>query len=180
MIAGFKRVVTAVDEKGRSIVSEETSLEPIEISVFPGSAFYTVWGYDNLPSVPVEQPSAVQAPFWPAPSGSRFGITLFAPGEAALAAEIDEAAYNAMVPEFEEKCPGYIDAFEPDGKGMHTSQTIEYLIVFSGELYLLLDDGAEVRLPAGTCIVENGTRHSFENRGDVPALLAWVLLGAPS
>ena len=45
---------------------------------------------------------------------------------------------------------------------------------------LLLDDGAEVRIPAGTCVVQHGNRHSWENRGDDPAVLAWVLLGAPS
>ena len=180
MVAEFKRVVTAVDEKGRSIVSEETSLEPVEISAFPGAEFYSVWGYDILPSVPVEQPSAVRAPFWPAPSGSRFGITRFPPASAARTAEIDEAAYDAMVPEFEEKLPGYIGAFEPDGGGMHTTQTVDYLIVVSGELYLLLDDGAEVRVPAGTCVVQHGNRHSWENRADDPAVLAWVLIGAPS
>ncbi|MDQ1500349.1 MAG: hypothetical protein QOI86_3689, partial [Actinomycetota bacterium] len=31
MVAGFKRVVTAVDEKGKSIVAQETSLQPVEI-----------------------------------------------------------------------------------------------------------------------------------------------------
>lgn len=180
MITGFKRVVTAVDEKGKAIVSEETSLAPVEVAIMPGVEAYPVWGYDDLPSVPVEQPAAVYAPFFPAPSGSRFGIGVFPPASAATEPELDEAALGALVTECEEKLPGFIGVFEPDGSGMHTTQTVDYDIVIAGELYLELDDGTEVRCAAGTCIVQNGTRHAWHNRGDVPAILAYVLLGAPS
>ena len=180
MDAQFKRVVTAVDEKGKAIVCEETPVEPVEVALMPGVAAYPVWGYDDLPSVPVDQPSAVHHPFFPGPSGSRFGIVRFPPASAATDAEIDEAALVALIAECEEKLPGLVGAMEPDGSGMHTTQTVDYDIVLSGELHLQLDDGAEVRLPAGSCIVQNGTRHAWQNRGDVPAYLAYVLLGAPS
>jgi hypothetical protein len=181
MIAGFRRVVTAVDEKGRSFVSEETPLEPVEVSLLPGVGIYSVWGYDEVPRVPVEQPSPVHTPFFPKPPGSRFGIIRFPPASAATAAaDVDEATLGALVAECEEKLPGLIGVLEPDGSGMHTTQTVDYDIVLAGELYLQLDDGAEVRVPAGTCIVQNGTRHAWQNRGDVPAYLAYVLIGAPS
>ena len=180
MVAEFKRVVTAVDEKGKAVVAEETTVEPAEMAMLPGIGFYSVWGYDILPTVPVENPSAVRAPMFPAPPGSRFGIVRFPPASDATEAEIDEAVLGAMVAECDEKVPGLIGVMEPDGSGMHTTQTIDYDIVISGELYLQLDDGVEVRVPAGTCIVQNGTRHAWQNRGDVPAYLAYVLLGAPS
>ena len=180
MTAVFTRVVTAVDEKGKAVVAEETAVEPVEVAMLPGVGFYPVWGYDNVPKVPVEDPSAVHAPVFPAPPGSRFGIVRFPPASAATDAEIDEAALGAMVAECEEKLPGLIGVMEPDGSGMHTTQTIDYDIVLAGELYLQLDDGVEVRVPAGTCIVQNGTRHAWQNRGDVPAYLAYVLIGAPS
>jgi hypothetical protein len=180
MMAEFKRVVTAVDEKGKAIVAEETSLEPIEVALMPGVGFYSVWGYDSLPSVPVEQPAAVHVPLFPAPPGSRFGIVRFPPASAATEAEIDEAGLGVIAAECEEKLPGFLSVMEPDGSGMHTTQTVDYDIVVAGELYLQLDDGVEVRVPAGTCIVQNGTRHAWQNRGNVPAYLAYVLLGAPS
>ena len=180
MTAGFKRVVTAVDEKGKAIVAEETALEPVEVAILPGVGVYPIWGYDNVPSVPVGEPSPVHWPFFPAPPGSRFGIICLPPASGAPQAEIDETALGAMVAECEEKLPGLIGVMEPDGSGMHTTQTIDYDIVLSGELYLQLDDGVEVRVPAGTCIVQNGTRHAWQNRGDVPAFLAFVLIGAPS
>ncbi len=176
----FKRVVTAVDEKGKAVVFQETAVEPIEVGMLPGYGVYPVWGDDQVPSVPVEQPSSVHAPFFPAPSGSRFGIIRIPPASAAIPAEIDDETLGALATECEQKLPGLIGVLEPDGSGMHTTQTVDYDIVLSGELYLQLDDGAEVRVPAGTCIVQNGTRHAWQNRGDVPAYLAFVLLGAPS
>jgi hypothetical protein len=151
------------------------------VALLPGIGFYPVWGYDSLPTVPVETPAAVLAPLFPDSPGSRFGIVRFPPvSDAAPPPEMDEAAMPAMVAECEEKIPGLIGVMEPDGSGMHTTRTIDYDIVLSGELYLQLDDGVEVRVPAGTCIVQNGTRHAWQNRGDVPAYLAYVILGAPT
>jgi mannose-6-phosphate isomerase-like protein (cupin superfamily) len=180
MVAGFKRVVTAVDEKGKSIVAQETSLQPVEIAMMPGAEFYSVWGGETLPKVPVERPVAAHQPFFPGPGGSRFGIVRFPPASSATEAELDEAAVNALVADCEAKLPGLIGAFDPDGTGMHTTSTVDYAIVLEGELYLELDDGAEVPLPAGTCVVQNGTHHAWRNRGSVPAVLAYVSLGAPT
>ena len=43
---------------------------------------------------------------------------------------------------------------------------------------LELDDG-ETILQTGDSVVQNGTRHRWSNRGQAPATLAIVLLGAP-
>ena len=64
--------------------------------------------------------------------------------------------------------------------GMHTSDTIDYGIVVSGEIWLELDDGAEVRLKQGDCVVQNGTRHNWRNRGTEDCVIAFVLIGASS
>ena len=180
MFDAFKRVVTAVDDKGKAVVAEETAIEPVEVEMLPGYGVYPVWGYDQIPPVPVQAPSPVHGPFFPAPDGTRFGIIRIPPASTAAPTDVDEARLGAMVAECHEKLPGLIGTLEPDGSGMHTTQTVDYDIVLAGELYLQLDDGAEVRVPAGTCIVQNGTRHAWQNRGDIPAYLAFVLIGAPS
>ena len=61
---------------------------------------------------------------------------------------------------------------------MHTTATIDYGVVLSGEATLELDDGAKVVLRTGDTYVQNGTRHRWSNTGAVPAVLAVVLLGA--
>ena len=43
---------------------------------------------------------------------------------------------------------------------------------------LELDDGATVTLHPGDTYVQNGTRHRWSNEGDVPAVIAVVLIGA--
>ena len=67
---------------------------------------------------------------------------------------------------------------EPDNPGMHTTATIDYGIVLSGQAVLELDYGATVVLNPGDTYVQNGTRHRWSNRGDAPAVIAVTLLGA--
>ncbi len=59
---------------------------------------------------------------------------------------------------------------------MHRTQTLDYGIVIQGELYLILDDNAEVRLTAGDVAVQRGTDHAWENRSNEVARIAFVLL----
>ena len=40
------------------------------------------------------------------------------------------------------------------------------------------DDGKEVLVKAGDCVVQNGTRHRWHNRSDTPCTMAAVMLGA--
>ena len=66
---------------------------------------------------------------------------------------------------------------EEDNPGMHTTRTIDYGIVLSGEVFLELDEG-EVHLEAGDIVVQRGTRHAWHNRGTGPCKIAFVLIGS--
>lgn len=70
------------------------------------------------------------------------------------------------------------DAMEPDDPGMHTTATIDYGIVLSGEIDLELDRG-EVHLRAGDVVVQRGTRHAWRNRGSEPCSIAFILIASP-
>lgn len=37
-------MVTAVNEKGKAFVAEETAVEPVGVAMLPGIGFYSVWG----------------------------------------------------------------------------------------------------------------------------------------
>jgi len=37
---------------------------------------------------------------------------------------------------------------------------VDFDVVISGEIYLELDNGAEVLLEPGDCVIQNGTRHA--------------------
>ena len=60
---------------------------------------------------------------------------------------------------------------------MHVTDTIDYVVIISGELYAVLDD-TEVLLRAGDCLVQRGTNHGWMNRGDQPCRLAAILIDA--
>ncbi len=60
---------------------------------------------------------------------------------------------------------------------MHRTDTLDYCIVLEGECAMLLDDGEEVILSAGDVLIQRGTWHGWENRGEGPCRLAFVLIG---
>jgi quercetin dioxygenase-like cupin family protein len=59
----------------------------------------------------------------------------------------------------------------------HRTSSIDYAIVLSGEIWMLLDEG-EVLLKAGDMLVQRGTLHNWENRGTEPCVIAFILIGA--
>ena len=64
---------------------------------------------------------------------------------------------------------------EDDNPGMHTTDTIDYGIILSGEIDLELDEG-EVHLGPGDVVVQRGTRHAWRNRGSEPCKIAFILI----
>lgn len=60
---------------------------------------------------------------------------------------------------------------------MHRTETIDYIVVISGELEMDMDDST-VKLKAGDVMVQRGTNHSWANRTSEPARAAFVLVDA--
>jgi Cupin domain len=69
---------------------------------------------------------------------------------------------------------------DPDASrhpGMHKTDTVDYALVLSGEIWALMDEG-ETLLRAGDTLVQRGTNHAWSNRGDQPCLVAFILVSA--
>ncbi len=60
---------------------------------------------------------------------------------------------------------------------MHRTDSIDYAVVIAGEIDMQLDD-SEVHLKAGDILVQRGTIHNWVNRGKVPCVIAFALIGA--
>ncbi len=60
----------------------------------------------------------------------------------------------------------------------HRTESIDYAVVVSGEIDMELDDGEKVHLKAGDVVVQRGTVHNWTNNGDVPCVVAFVLIAA--
>ena len=69
--------------------------------------------------------------------------------------------------------------FYPGNPGMmHRTDTLDYVICLSGEIDMELDDGATVQMKAGDLMVQQGTNHSWLNRGSETARLGFVMMDA--
>jgi quercetin dioxygenase-like cupin family protein len=68
--------------------------------------------------------------------------------------------------------------FPPGNKpAMHRTETIDYVFVLAGEIDMDMDQST-VHMKTGDVMVQRGTNHSWVNRSDKPARLAFVLLDA--
>ncbi len=61
---------------------------------------------------------------------------------------------------------------------MHRTMTVDYAVVMSGEIFMVMDDGVEAHLKAGDVLVQRGTVHDWINRSDAPCVIAFVLIAA--
>jgi mannose-6-phosphate isomerase-like protein (cupin superfamily) len=168
-------VVTGQTAEGRSVFVSDMQVEPIALSLLPGAEFHRLWGSDGPPRLPADGPRPEQPGYFPPAGGYRFGFFTLGPDAISLPEDLDIAAALA---ELSIKLPGMTEVMEPDHPGMHTTDTVDLDLVFSGEVWLELDDGAEVHLQRGDCVIQNGTRHAWRNRSSEPCVLFVALLGA--
>ena len=106
----------------------------------------------------------------PPAGGTRIRIVDIPPDTAqnAIAPDAAAAAFDAI---------GATHAHTLDGPHalMHRTETVDYGILLSGEIWLVVDDG-EARLLPGDVVVQRGTNHAWSNRTDETARMAFVLV----
>lgn len=101
------------------------------------------------------------------PTDIAIGETIEDMGARILGAPPPENGSRFVVIEFAPNTPGI----------MHRTETLDYVIVISGEIEMDTDQGS-VTLKAGEVMVQRGTNHAWSNRSDAPARVAFVLLDA--
>jgi len=170
-----RRVVTGRNQQGKSVFVSDTKVPPITLDLLPGAAFHRLWGSDAMVALPSDGSPLPIPGYFPPPGGFRFGLFTVGPDSVSLPPDLDVPAAFA---EIQQKLPGLAEVLELDHPGMHTTDTIDYDVVLSGEVYLELDDGQEVHLAPGDTVVQNGTRHAWRNKSTEPCILAVALVGA--
>ena len=179
--ASVRRVVTGHDEEGKAVfISDGRPARSIAFDTLPGLEFVELWATEAVPQIPVNnfEPSADIASFVPPPVGTRFRIVRFPSG--LEMSKLIEGGFDAVAfrNEYKSKIPGLAETHEVEDPSMHETATIDYGIVLSGEIDLELDEGKEVHLKAGDCIIQNGTRHGWRNPGAGPCVIAFIMIGA--
>lgn len=171
----IRRVVTGHDSEGRARIVDDSGVEPIMSELLPGATVYRLWGHDERPTFPDDGTPPRAEAYYPPRDGSRFMINTVPPGELVPAPGLD---VTAAMEEMERQMPGALAAMDPDVPGMHTTDSIDYVLVVSGEATLDLGDGEQTVLRAGDVVVQNGTRHAWRNDGTEPCTIVGVAIGA--
>ena len=172
---GIRRVVTGHDAKGKAVFVSDAAVAPYAPAMMPGAEFHRMWGMDAAPTFPDDGSMPAHDAYFPSVGGVRFGFFTLPPA-GAPAPEI--ADLDGALADFEAAMPGLLGHMEADNPGMHTTDTVDFEVIISGQVVLELDDGASVTLQPGDTVVQNGTRHRWSNPGTVPALIAVFLAGA--
>ena len=170
-----RRVVTGVTAEGKSVFTSDDRPGGISVRAIPGLEFFLLWGTERGQPVLGADDDAVVKPYFPSLDGTRFLVVRWAPDRQVPEPVGDPAEISA---ELRRLLPGLADVMEPDSPGMHTTDSIDYAFCADGEMWLELDDGQEVHLTPGSCVVQRGTRHAWHNRGDRVATMIFVQIGA--
>jgi hypothetical protein len=177
----MRRIVTGHTEKGKSVfVSDGEPPRVASIRGIPDQGMVEVWATDDAPTIPVVNgdPTVGMASLVPGPSGTRFRICHMLPAQVWAKAIEEGVDLTAARREYAEKTPGLAEVMEVEHPGMHTTDTVDYGVVISGEIWLELDDGAEVHLKQGDSVAQNATRHAWRNKSSETCVMAFVMVGA--
>jgi uncharacterized cupin superfamily protein len=172
-----RRVVTGQDAAGKAvIISDGRPPRSHDLVHVPGMSTAMVWatGPGQALRADGSDPTPHVLSQVPGPGGTCFVIVRFPPDSVFRDPGFDAAAADA---EQRMASPGIPELMEPGHPGVHTTQTVDYCVVLSGEVWLELDDGALTRLRAGDTVVQNATRHAWRNLGDEPVTMAVTMVG---
>jgi mannose-6-phosphate isomerase-like protein (cupin superfamily) len=171
----YRRIVTR-NVNGKSVIQRDEQMQTYEFKTVPGYEHTLVWVNPTTPDLREEQrfdryPDSVV----PGPGGTSLHFVTFPPSSVFADPSFDGEASRkeALI-----RLRGLADHFEKEDPGMHKTNTVDYAIVFDGEMWLELDDAKTIHLKKGDVVVQNGTRHAWRNKGTAPVTMLFFLNGA--
>ena len=166
-----RRIVTGHNASSKSVfLSDGPAPRAKAFEHTPGFVSNPIWitGSGTCEADPTPAAITLHAP----PGGSVMLVITFPPDSVMQSLDMAQAW-----PEHLAEFPGIAERFEPETPGMHRTDTTDYAIVLSGEIWLELDDGAKKHLAAHDVVVQQRTRHAWRNTSEAPTTLAFCMIG---
>ena len=173
MVWAIRRVVTGHDKNGKSVFLMDGPAPNVkEMASMPGLALTDLWETGGAPADNSGATDAAARPIRlePPPRGSILRIVEFPPDSAWRGNADSLAAFNSIG-------AGHAKDQSNSDPMMHTTATVDYLIVLKGEIHAIVDTG-ETLLKPGDIMIQRGTNHSWSVRGTEPCILAAILIDA--
>jgi mannose-6-phosphate isomerase-like protein (cupin superfamily) len=163
------RVVTTLDANNKSTTLFDSNV-PLEVGK-SGSPFAVLWITDSSPAG-FSQEDTGKRPIGISPpdNGTVIRVVEFPP--------VDDAKLASMDPNFMMKVIGPTAparGVPPTNPMEHRTRTVDYAIIMSGEIDMMLDDKT-VHLKAGDVAVQQATNHAWLNHGKEPCRVIFVLM----
>ncbi len=173
MTSTIRRVVTGKDATGKAITMIDAPAGSVHHREELGVTNTLLWVTDSVPGdlASKEDTANRKVGIVPPPGGTIFRVIDFAPGKEVKA----DYETRLRILQGIGLAPEGASRNKPRDPGMHRTRTIDYALVLSGEIDMLLDD-SEVHLKAGDVLIQRGTNHAWVNRGDAPCRVAFILL----
>jgi mannose-6-phosphate isomerase-like protein (cupin superfamily) len=170
MLQSIRRVVAGLDSDGRSaVLFDGNATTQAENPNWPGFGVKLLWTTDRIPvevRLGIDEADRVLQ-ILPSPGGSTCVICEFPP----------LSSLDKMTPEQRAAALqlSFGDTHDDQSLQLHATPTLDYLVMLSGELTLLLEAG-ETTLRAGDVLIDCGVKHGWENRGRIPAICLSVMI----
>ncbi len=174
MAREFRRVVTGHDESGKAIVvSDAVATQFLERPSRPGVRLTNFWIERGSPAEYDGPAETCTGDFvlHPPPMGSTFRCVEFLPEDPEVMKTLDGKAAFGEMGASASIVEGARHPF------MHRTDSLDYAIVLTGEIWMMMDDKEDdLLLKAGDVVIQRGTNHAWSNRGTEPCVIAFVLV----
>ncbi len=166
----IRRVVTGLDANNKAVVMFDSRM-PLQSGPY-GLTSTDLWVTNSYPLgfSFKDDTSAIPVGVSPLDNGTKFRVVEFPP--------LDAATEAKMEPGFLMKAVGAV----APARGlavthplMHRTRSVDYAVVLSGEIDMMLDDSV-VHLKPGDTIVQQATNHAWVNRGTQTCRILFVLM----
>jgi mannose-6-phosphate isomerase-like protein (cupin superfamily) len=166
-----RRVVTGLDANGKAVAIFDGAV-PLASMRSPNPAG-DMWITKRSPTdySAKEDWAKSQVGISPPSGGTIFRIVEFPP----TSERVNNMDVNTMMKVIGEHAPQ--KGLAPRHSMMHRTRSLDYVLIMSGEIDMLLDD-TEVHLKAGDVAVQQATNHAWVNRGKEPCRIAFILMDA--
>ena len=167
--AEVRRVVTKLDTSGKAVVMFDSAV-PLKSLRSPNPAG-DIWVTQSYPAdfSWTEDRAQIKVGLTPPRNGTLMRIVDFVP----TTEHIEKLPIDTMMKVAGADAPA--KGLPPRHSMMHRTRTVDYAIILSGEIDMLLDEG-EVHLKAEDVVVQQATNHAWVNRSKSISRVAFILM----
>lgn len=149
-----RRIVTGI-KNGKSIIVEDQQVKNA-VEHLPELIISDIWNTQKIPASLDFETSIPNTGFPQTPKNGTYFRYVVIPPDKDLGVEFKKGEPHPM---------------------MHQTPTLDYIIILSGELHLIMEEGETILKP-GDLVIQRGTNHAWSNRSDEPCIQLAVLIDA--